>query len=167
MNSDQPDSELLRALGALTWETIWLESLASSMSEHVLGDWIRRKTPIGTYVSNAVKRLGRGISSPEVDRAIKWLENAAQQLERRNQVLHSIPMESPFWNEDATLAGSSDVLVHFPNKGGGWIALELETSTFNGIAEDMHALARDWRPVMRSLFGDDNNWPFGQPWPVL
>src|SRR5665647_106216 len=88
-----PDAVLIE-LGRLTWSAIHLEDLTDSLC-HVVVHTNRRgdRTPIGRKIKDALEELSRWEDGgSDVDRIRGWLATSQLALEKRNALLHSVPL---------------------------------------------------------------------------
>ena len=92
MSHPLPDDVLVE-LGKLTWAAIRLEDLADSLCNAVRHANPREdRRGIGQKIKDARRDLKTWEEAPEVVQVDSWLARAGQALERRNAILHSVPL---------------------------------------------------------------------------
>jgi len=91
MPDDLPD-EVLIELGRLTWSALHLEALTDAICDNVVGRKPEDKTLIGPKIRDALQALSQWQRGSEVDQVKDWLARARLALEKRNALLHSVPL---------------------------------------------------------------------------
>lgn len=91
---DELSEAVLIELGRLTWSAIHLEDCTDGICHNVVpADPREDRRPIGQKIKDALKALGEWQDGgSEVDQIKEWLVRAQLALEKRNALLHSLPL---------------------------------------------------------------------------
>jgi len=92
MPDELPEAVLIE-LGRLTWSAINLEDCTDAICHNLVPRARGDRTPIGPRITAAVRALSQWEDGgSEVDQIRDWLLKAQLALEKRNALLHSVPL---------------------------------------------------------------------------
>lgn len=158
--SDPPDAALLE-LGRLIWAAICLEDVVYTICREIKprhGPWDDQ--PIGSRIDEALSDLTEYAPNEMREAATAWLREAKGALERRNSILHAVPVKfvslpgAPSLPEDKT-----DWLTHFPrDKSRPQVDTAVTASGLAPARERLQRARQEWIPIavyaMQSHPGD-------------
>lgn len=151
MHDDLPDDVLLE-LGRLTWSAIRLEDLTVSLCRVVHPANPREdRRPIGQMIKEARRALRSWPDDSEAARrANAWLARAAEAIERRNALLHSVPLVIL----DSRDAAIGHALGEMPRGSRKYFERHLSVPALREVRNELLAAQQDWRETILLASGD-------------
>jgi hypothetical protein len=106
------DPATFEQLGRVVWAAMLLEEAAYSVCSFVvpLPPDQPHSTPIGGLIATCVNELE---GNPDEADRLRWLSNAASLLERRNQLVQSIPFWMSTLDDEHVSVPSPVMVVHY------------------------------------------------------
>lgn len=144
MSDELPDSVLIE-LGRCTWAAILLEDLTDSLCSFIhYADPREDRRSIGQKIKDARRDLRTWRASLDVDHVDSWLVRAAQALERRNALLHSVP--ATVMDRESRSVGQA--LGEMPRTGGEYFERHLTVAGVRQVHDELHAAKEGWRETV-------------------
>lgn len=139
-----PDNVLIE-LGRLTWAAILLEDLTDSLCSciHYANPREDRRS-IGQKIKGARRDLRTWRETLDVEHIDSWLLRAAQALERRNALLHAVPMV--VFDPEGRSIGHA--LGEMPRAGSEYFERHLTVAGVRQVHDELHAAQQDWRETV-------------------
>ena len=140
---DEPDIEILQALGRVVWWAISLEDVEGPLAS-AAGVW-EMKSPAGTLVVRAVEAMRAMEPAPVIDAAILWAKDVERLLKRRNNIMHGTPMINTARPADL---GS---LQYLPRDRSGVVDTPLTAQALDSLGDELRSTYARWRDVTIDL----------------
>jgi hypothetical protein len=144
VSDDLPDNVLIE-LGRLTWAAILLEDLTDSMCTFIHHTNPREdRRSIGQKIKDARRDLRTWGESLDIEHVESWLFRAAQALERRNALLHSVPLV--VLDHEGQPVGHA--LGEMPRTGSEYFERRLTGAGVRHVHDELHAARQGWREAV-------------------
>ncbi len=123
-----------------------LEDYAESMCDVVEPtDPRTERRQITSRITDALRLLRTWPVSEARDRGVAWLENARSAIDRRNAILHAVPLVDV---RDPTV----QYLGQMPRKGAGYMEHPLTPEHLASLTGVLQGARRNWRDVYSGLY---------------
>lgn len=140
--SDELPDEVLIELGRFTWAAILLDDLTDSLCSFIhLANPREDKRSIGQKIKDARRELRTWHQSPDIDQIDSWLVGAAAALERRNALLHSVPVV--LMDSEGRSVGHA--LAEMPRTGSEYFERHLTVAGVRQVHDQLHLAQEGWR----------------------
>jgi hypothetical protein len=145
--ADEIPEPVLIELGRLTWSAIHLEDLTDSLCHFVVHrDPREDRRPIGRKVSDALRELSQwegGASN--LDQIKDWLSISQRALEKRNALLHSVPLI--LFNDQGHRIGHA--LGEMPKANREYHQRRMDLTELREVRAELDAAQEDWVAMVR------------------
>jgi hypothetical protein len=143
--SDELPDIVLIELGRFTWAAILLEDLTDSLCGFIhYANPREDRRSIGQKIKDARRKLGTWNRSPDIDAIDSWLIRAAEALERRNALLHSVPMV--LMDSEGRSVGHA--LGEMPRSGSDYFERHLTVDGVRQVRYELQIARNGWRETV-------------------
>jgi hypothetical protein len=149
---EEPDEAVLLELGRLTWAAINLEDVIP-MVRRAIGPEPKRleRAQVSDWVNDALKTLSGWPASEIRDTASRWFGAVREALERRNSVLHSVPVTLFIRTEDGGFTAQGQALDHLPRGNGDFSRIRLAEEDLRAVRQKLADARQDWVEICAAL----------------
>ena len=150
--SDELPEEVLIELGRFTWAAILLGDLTDSLCGVIQYANPREdKRSIGQKIKGARRELRTWRQSPDIDAIDSWLVRAAEALQQRNALLHSVPVV--LMDREGRSVGHA--LGEMPRAGSEYFERHLTVAGVRQVHRRLSMAQEGWRETV--LLADEHH----------
>jgi hypothetical protein len=143
--SDELPDDVLIELGRFTWAAIFLEDYANGVCSFIHYSNPREdRRSISQKINDARRDLRSWKQDSDIEVIDAWLGGAARALDRRNALLHSVPVV----RMDSHGRPVGQALGEMPRSGKAYFERHVTVEAVREVSDELRAARQGWREAL-------------------